>query len=123
MLFVSFKRLPLCPSQKWLQRGHGVSLPAGTHQYKASRGEQTHGTHLHITSTGIYVCHHMTVVAQMAEEELYSSSSQLKKKQSEVSSEPFLYDTHSNLQRSTVPRQHNHLMREYSTSTGQTPLW
>eukprot|EP00064_Thunnus_orientalis_P012911 superscaffoldBa00002037_g12947 len=54
--------------------------------------------------------------AGKAEEELYSSSSQLKKKQAEVSAEPFLYDTHTNIQRSALPRQHNNLMREYSTS-------
>ncbi|KAM3609416.1 uncharacterized protein V6R79_014412 [Siganus canaliculatus] len=52
--------------------------------------------------------------AGKAEEELYSSSSQLKKKQSEVNNEPFLYDTHANMQR--TPRQQNHLMREYSAS-------
>uniref|UniRef100_A0A3Q4HLY3 Phosphoinositide phospholipase C n=1 Tax=Neolamprologus brichardi TaxID=32507 RepID=A0A3Q4HLY3_NEOBR len=39
--------------------------------------------------------------AGKAEEELYSSSSQLKKKQAELG-EPFLYDTHSNLQRSSL---------------------
>lgn len=49
-----------------------------------------------------------------AEEELYSSSSQLKKKQAELG-EGFLYDTHSNIQRSTAPRPHN-LSRELSTS-------
>ncbi|XP_076590180.1 1-phosphatidylinositol 4,5-bisphosphate phosphodiesterase gamma-2 isoform X2 [Chaetodon auriga] len=38
--------------------------------------------------------------AGKAEEELYSSSSQLKKKQSELS-ETFLYDTHTNIQRSS----------------------
>uniref|UniRef100_A0A665WN38 1-phosphatidylinositol 4,5-bisphosphate phosphodiesterase gamma n=1 Tax=Echeneis naucrates TaxID=173247 RepID=A0A665WN38_ECHNA len=43
---------------------------------------------------------------RMSEEELYSSSSQLRKKQAEVNSEPFLYDTHTNFQRSAVPRQH-----------------
>nr|XP_020468378.1 1-phosphatidylinositol 4,5-bisphosphate phosphodiesterase gamma-2 [Monopterus albus] len=53
--------------------------------------------------------------AGKAEEELYSSSSQLRKKQAELS-EPFLYDTHTNIQRPALPRQHNHLMREVSTS-------
>uniref|UniRef100_A0A3Q3WB35 1-phosphatidylinositol 4,5-bisphosphate phosphodiesterase gamma n=1 Tax=Mola mola TaxID=94237 RepID=A0A3Q3WB35_MOLML len=53
--------------------------------------------------------------AGIAEEELYSSSSQLRKKQSEFSCEPLLYDTHTNIQRSVAPRQHNHLMREFST--------
>ncbi|TKS73809.1 1-phosphatidylinositol 4,5-bisphosphate phosphodiesterase gamma-2 [Collichthys lucidus] len=52
--------------------------------------------------------------AGKAEEELYSSSSQLKKKQSELSSEPFLYETHTNIQCSAV--QQNLLMREASTS-------
>lgn len=58
--------------------------------------------------------------AARAEEELYSSSSQLKK-QCEGGAEPFLYDTHSNLQRATVPRQQlqqHHLVREPSTPTG-----
>ncbi|KAM7396346.1 hypothetical protein PAMP_019391 [Pampus punctatissimus] len=54
--------------------------------------------------------------AGKAEEELYSSSSQLKKKQAEVSGEMFLYDTHTNIQRAALPRQHNNLMREFSTS-------
>uniref|UniRef100_A0A665WP58 Phosphoinositide phospholipase C n=1 Tax=Echeneis naucrates TaxID=173247 RepID=A0A665WP58_ECHNA len=54
--------------------------------------------------------------AGKAEEELYSSSSQLRKKQAEVNSEPFLYDTHTNFQRSAVPRQHSNLSREFSTS-------
>uniref|UniRef100_A0A3Q3S6P2 1-phosphatidylinositol 4,5-bisphosphate phosphodiesterase gamma n=1 Tax=Mastacembelus armatus TaxID=205130 RepID=A0A3Q3S6P2_9TELE len=53
--------------------------------------------------------------AGKVEEELYSSSSQLKKKQAELSSEPFLYDTHTNIQRSAAPRQHNHLMREFNS--------
>lgn len=83
-------------------------------------GVSKHTAHIYTSPLWLFTCDHMTVVAQRAEEELYSSSNQLKKKQSEVSSEPFLYDTHSNLQRSTIPRQHNHLMREYSTSTGQT---
>ncbi|XP_029289098.1 1-phosphatidylinositol 4,5-bisphosphate phosphodiesterase gamma-2 [Cottoperca gobio] len=54
-----------------------------------------------------------------AEEELYSSSSQLRKKQAEVSSEPFLYDTHSNIQRAALPLQHNNLSREGSTNENQ----
>lgn len=58
------------------------------------------------------------LAGQKVEEELYSSSSQ-RKKQSEAGAEPFLYDTHSNLQRATIPRQHHHLMREPSTPTGQ----
>lgn len=51
--------------------------------------------------------------AGRAEEELYSSSSQLRKKQAEHG-EPFLYDTHSNLQRATLPHQQNQLVRESS---------
>ncbi|XP_023682944.2 1-phosphatidylinositol 4,5-bisphosphate phosphodiesterase gamma-2 [Paramormyrops kingsleyae] len=39
------------------------------------------------------------------EEDLYSSSCQLRKRQAELSSEPFLYDTHSNLHRS-APSHH-----------------
>ncbi|KAF7658022.1 hypothetical protein LDENG_00018360 [Lucifuga dentata] len=57
--------------------------------------------------------------AGKAEEELYSSSSQLRKKQAEVGGEPFLYDTHSSLQRPALPRQHNQLTRELSTSEKQ----
>uniref|UniRef100_H3C2R3 1-phosphatidylinositol 4,5-bisphosphate phosphodiesterase gamma n=1 Tax=Tetraodon nigroviridis TaxID=99883 RepID=H3C2R3_TETNG len=52
------------------------------------------------------------------EEELYSSSSNLRKK-SEVGGELFLYETQSNLQRSSLPRQQNHLLREFSTSEKQ----
>lgn len=50
--------------------------------------------------------------AGKAEEELYSSSRQLRQRQSEPGNEPFLYDTHSNIQRSS----HQHLSREFSTS-------
>uniref|UniRef100_A0AAQ5Z878 Phosphoinositide phospholipase C n=1 Tax=Amphiprion ocellaris TaxID=80972 RepID=A0AAQ5Z878_AMPOC len=54
-----------------------------------------------------------------AEEELYSSSSQLRRKQAEFS-ETFLYDTHSNIQRSALPRQsNNQLSREFSSSQRQ----
>uniref|UniRef100_A0A7N8XLA5 1-phosphatidylinositol 4,5-bisphosphate phosphodiesterase gamma n=1 Tax=Mastacembelus armatus TaxID=205130 RepID=A0A7N8XLA5_9TELE len=45
----------------------------------------------------------LLVYINKVEEELYSSSSQLKKKQAELSSEPFLYDTHTNIQRSAAP--------------------
>ncbi|KAM9376371.1 1-phosphatidylinositol 4,5-bisphosphate phosphodiesterase gamma-2 [Pholidichthys leucotaenia] len=58
--------------------------------------------------------------AQKAQEELYSSSSQLRKKQAELS-EPFLYSTHTNIQHTAQPRQHNHLARELSTSEKQRP--
>uniref|UniRef100_A0A3P8S9X8 Phosphoinositide phospholipase C n=1 Tax=Amphiprion percula TaxID=161767 RepID=A0A3P8S9X8_AMPPE len=58
-------------------------------------------------------------VKQTAEEELYSSSSQLRRKQAEFS-ETFLYDTHSNIQRSALPRQsNNQLSREFSSSQRQ----
>ncbi|XP_033988766.1 1-phosphatidylinositol 4,5-bisphosphate phosphodiesterase gamma-2 [Trematomus bernacchii] len=53
--------------------------------------------------------------AGKAEEELYSSSSQLKKRQAEVGGEPFLYETHTNLQRAAPPPQHTLLTREGST--------
>ncbi|KAL3062174.1 hypothetical protein OYC64_010144 [Pagothenia borchgrevinki] len=53
--------------------------------------------------------------AGIAEEELYSSSSQLKKRQAEVGGEPFLYETHTNLQRAAPPPQHTLLTREGST--------
>lgn len=53
------------------------------------------------------------------EEELYSSSSQLRKKQAEIC-EPFLYDTHTNLQRSAPARQPNQLSREPSEKHGRT---
>uniref|UniRef100_A0A8C2WQH9 1-phosphatidylinositol 4,5-bisphosphate phosphodiesterase gamma n=1 Tax=Cyclopterus lumpus TaxID=8103 RepID=A0A8C2WQH9_CYCLU len=42
--------------------------------------------------------------AGKAEEELYSSTGQLKKKLAEVGPEPLLYDTHTNIQRSAIPR-------------------
>lgn len=47
---------------------------------------------------------------------MYSSSTSLRKK-SDVGSEPFLYDTHTNLQ--ALPRQQNHLLREFSTNEKQ----
>uniref|UniRef100_A0A667XGL4 1-phosphatidylinositol 4,5-bisphosphate phosphodiesterase gamma n=1 Tax=Myripristis murdjan TaxID=586833 RepID=A0A667XGL4_9TELE len=57
---------------------------------------------------------------EKAEEELYSSSSQLRKKQAELNSEPFLYSTHTSIPapRSALPPQ-NTLMREHSTSEKQ----
>ncbi|XP_068169508.1 1-phosphatidylinositol 4,5-bisphosphate phosphodiesterase gamma-2 isoform X2 [Antennarius striatus] len=54
--------------------------------------------------------------AGRTEEALCSSSSQLRKKQSKMSGEPFVYDTNTNISRSIVPRQPNHLMREFSAS-------
>lgn len=52
-------------------------------------------------------------VIQKAQEDLYTSSNQLKKDQAEHS-EPFLYDMHSNIQRSVQPRQQSPLVREAS---------
>lgn len=117
------ERLPLGPSEKRLRREPGVSLPAGARQQKTSRGEWRSrvqmACHPRQTPPALTRPH---FVAQRVEEELYSSSSQLKK-QFEGGAEPFLYDTHSNLQRTTLPRQqHHHLMREPSTPTGQA-LW
>ncbi|XP_061577281.1 1-phosphatidylinositol 4,5-bisphosphate phosphodiesterase gamma-2 isoform X2 [Cololabis saira] len=51
--------------------------------------------------------------AEKAKEDLYTSSKQLKKEQAEHG-EPFLYDTHSNIQRSVQPRQQSSLVREAS---------
>ncbi|XP_067090255.1 1-phosphatidylinositol 4,5-bisphosphate phosphodiesterase gamma-2 [Osmerus mordax] len=53
---------------------------------------------------------------EKAEEELYSSSTQLRRRQAELSNELFLYDTHTNIQRS-APR--DDLMREFSTNEQQ----
>ncbi|KAL2093073.1 hypothetical protein ACEWY4_010385 [Coilia grayii] len=50
---------------------------------------------------------------EKAEEELYSSSSQLRKRQAELSNELFLYESHSNLQR------RDDLIREFSTNERQ----
>lgn len=110
-------RLPLGASEKRLRREPGVSLAAGAHPNPAGRGECAQTCEWRL---GAAPAADVTVfVAQRVEEELYSSSSQLKK-QSEAGAEPFLYDTHSNLQRAAIPRQHHHLMREPSTPTGQT---
>uniref|UniRef100_A0A3P8UDM4 1-phosphatidylinositol 4,5-bisphosphate phosphodiesterase gamma n=1 Tax=Cynoglossus semilaevis TaxID=244447 RepID=A0A3P8UDM4_CYNSE len=67
---------------------------------------------LELASLLIYINIQQTGEVQ---EELYSSYSQLRKKQSDVCVDA-LYDTHANIQRSTVPRQHNHLSREFNTS-------
>lgn len=53
--------------------------------------------------------------AENSAEELYSSSSQLKKQQADFS-EPFLYNSHTSIHRGAPPRQHNQLVREYSSS-------
>ena len=55
---------------------------------------------------------------QKAEEELYSSSNQLRKRQTELSNELFLYDTHTNLQRS-APQRRDDLIREIGTNERQ----
>lgn len=78
-----------------------------------------HGAHRRLCHCGgISVISWLARIIQKAEEELYSSSSQLKKKQAELS-EPFLYDTHSNLQRSSLAQPTNNLMRK--GSTGENP--
>ncbi|KAK3569788.1 hypothetical protein QTP86_004591 [Hemibagrus guttatus] len=51
---------------------------------------------------------------EKAEEELYSSSSQLRKRQAELCNELFLYDTHSGLQRAPPSNRHNVLMQEFT---------
>ncbi|XP_066570053.1 1-phosphatidylinositol 4,5-bisphosphate phosphodiesterase gamma-2 isoform X2 [Amia ocellicauda] len=54
---------------------------------------------------------------EKAEEELYSSFNQLRKRQAELSNELFLYDTHQNLQKS--PYSRDDLMKEFSTTESQ----
>uniref|UniRef100_A0A673ZBL7 Phosphoinositide phospholipase C n=1 Tax=Salmo trutta TaxID=8032 RepID=A0A673ZBL7_SALTR len=56
---------------------------------------------------------------EKAEEELYSSSNQLRRRQAEINNEIFLYDTHSSLQRSAPPQLRDDLMREFSTNETQ----
>ncbi|XP_041124581.1 1-phosphatidylinositol 4,5-bisphosphate phosphodiesterase gamma-2-like isoform X3 [Polyodon spathula] len=51
---------------------------------------------------------------EKAEEELYSSSTQLRKRQAVLSNEMFLYDTHQNLSR--APYNRDDLMKEFSTN-------
>ncbi|XP_041965312.1 1-phosphatidylinositol 4,5-bisphosphate phosphodiesterase gamma-2 [Alosa sapidissima] len=55
---------------------------------------------------------------EKAEEELYSSSSQLRKRQAELSNELFLYDSQTNLQRA-MPQHRDDLIREFSTNERQ----
>ncbi|XP_018595013.2 1-phosphatidylinositol 4,5-bisphosphate phosphodiesterase gamma-2-like isoform X2 [Scleropages formosus] len=54
-----------------------------------------------------------------AEEELYSSSSQLRKRQAELSNELFLYDTHSNLQHASPAHRRNDIIQELSSTESQ----
>uniref|UniRef100_A0A8C8J501 Phosphoinositide phospholipase C n=1 Tax=Oncorhynchus tshawytscha TaxID=74940 RepID=A0A8C8J501_ONCTS len=56
---------------------------------------------------------------EKAEEELYSSSNQLRRRQAEINNEIFLYDTHTSLQRSAPPQLRDDLMREFSTNETQ----
>ncbi|XP_030645805.1 1-phosphatidylinositol 4,5-bisphosphate phosphodiesterase gamma-2-like [Chanos chanos] len=56
---------------------------------------------------------------EKAEEELYSSSSQLRKRQAELSNELFLYDTHSNIQRTLPQQRRDDLMQEFSSNETQ----
>uniref|UniRef100_A0A8C7Y3Y0 1-phosphatidylinositol 4,5-bisphosphate phosphodiesterase gamma n=1 Tax=Oryzias sinensis TaxID=183150 RepID=A0A8C7Y3Y0_9TELE len=53
------------------------------------------------------------ISVNQAGEDLYSSSRQLKSEQAEKS-EPFLYDTHNNISRSSLPREFNPLVRDAS---------
>lgn len=53
---------------------------------------------------------------QKAQEELYSSSKQLQKKQAELSNEFCLYDTHSNLQRAATPNRREDFSQEFTYS-------
>ncbi|XP_062860343.1 1-phosphatidylinositol 4,5-bisphosphate phosphodiesterase gamma-2 isoform X2 [Trichomycterus rosablanca] len=50
---------------------------------------------------------------EKAEEELYSSSSQLRKRQAELCNELFLYDTHSSIQHAAATSRHDDLMQEF----------
>ncbi|KAM6946218.1 1-phosphatidylinositol 4,5-bisphosphate phosphodiesterase gamma-2 [Aplochiton taeniatus] len=69
---------------------------------------------LELASLLVYIEMHPV---EKAEEELYSSSSQLRKRQAELSNELFLYDTHSSIQRPQALR--SDLMREFSTNEEQ----
>lgn len=53
---------------------------------------------------------------EKAQEELYSSSKQLQKKQAELSNEFCLYDTHSNLQRAATPNRREDFSQEFTYS-------
>uniref|UniRef100_A0A8C7T9N8 Phosphoinositide phospholipase C n=1 Tax=Oncorhynchus mykiss TaxID=8022 RepID=A0A8C7T9N8_ONCMY len=59
---------------------------------------------------------------EKAEEELYSSSNQLRRRQAEINNEIFLYDTHTSLQRSAPPQLRDDLMREFSTNETQNVM-
>lgn len=56
---------------------------------------------------------------EKAEEELYSSFNQLRRRQAELGNELFLYDTHTGLQRSGAAHQRDDLIREFSTNESQ----
>lgn len=71
-------------------------------------------THQHLSFYFIFKMFWWMIVYQKAEEELYSSSSQLRKRQAELCSELFLYDTHSGLQRVAPTNQQNDLMKEFT---------
>uniref|UniRef100_A0A8C7Y1H1 Phosphoinositide phospholipase C n=1 Tax=Oryzias sinensis TaxID=183150 RepID=A0A8C7Y1H1_9TELE len=55
----------------------------------------------------------LLIYISRVQEDLYSSSRQLKSEQAEKS-EPFLYDTHNNISRSSLPREFNPLVRDAS---------
>ncbi|KAK5893987.1 hypothetical protein CesoFtcFv8_010728 [Champsocephalus esox] len=80
--------------------------------YRSVPLKNGYSEHLELASLLVYID---VQQAGKAEEELYSSSSQLKKRQAEVGGEPLLYETHTNLQRAAPPHQHTLLAREGST--------
>ncbi|KAJ8335542.1 hypothetical protein SKAU_G00388840 [Synaphobranchus kaupii] len=56
---------------------------------------------------------------EKAEEELYTSFNQLRRKQEELNNELFLYDSHSGLQRSAPPHRRDDLIQEFRTNESQ----
>lgn len=73
-------------------------------------------THPDFQNDLVNVC---LVLCQKAEEELYSSSSQLRKRQAELCNELFLYDTHSDLQRAAPSNRHDVLLQEFKSNENQ----
>lgn len=67
----------------------------------------------------ILICNFKLFGYQKAEEELYSSSSQLRKRQAELCNELFLYDTHSGPQRVAPSNRHDVLMQEFKSNENQ----
>lgn len=106
-----FGRLPLRTSEERLQRELGAGLAADLHQRESSRGEACGRSHLH-DECGL-LTDWLTCVWQRVQEDLYSSSRQLKSEQAEHG-EPFLYDTHNNISRPGLAREQNPLVRDAS---------